>query len=84
MYVCMYILKVVGLFYLSVLSAKLFMTLNIHEGRDGWPECVAVVVDVFSTCGHCLRSTQSVSTLEHTKDSTSGPLPPRWKTLGLA
>jgi len=29
------------------------MTLNIHEGRDGWPECVAVAVvlgvrDVFS------------------------------------
>jgi len=37
----------------SVLSAELFMTLNIHEGRDGWPECVAVAVvlgvpDVFS------------------------------------
>jgi len=39
---------------------------------------------VFSTCGDCLRSTQSVSTLGHTKDRTSGPLPPRWKTSGLA
>jgi len=33
---------------LSVLSAELYTTLNIHEGRDGWPECeaVAVVLDV--------------------------------------
>jgi len=43
-------LKAVGL---SILAAELFMPLNIHEGRDGWPEGVAVAVvlgvpDVFS------------------------------------
>jgi len=51
--VLIYILKAVGLSVLSVLSAELFMTLNIHEVRDGWPERVAVAVvldvpDVFS------------------------------------
>jgi len=48
----LYIIKS-GRSVLSVLSAELFMTLNIHEGHDGWPECVAVAVvldvpDVFS------------------------------------
>jgi len=39
---------------------------------------------VFSTAGYCLRSTRSIPMLRHIKDRTSGSLPPRWKTSGLA
>jgi len=39
-----YILKAVGLSVCPALAAELFMTLNIHEDHDGWPECVAVAV----------------------------------------
>jgi len=46
----------------------------------GGSRCVRVLL---STCGACLRSDQSVSILGHTKDRTSGPLPPPWKTSGL-
>jgi len=47
--------------------------------------CMAISVvlevpDVFSRrVASCLRSTQSVSTLGHTKDRISGPLPPGGK-----
>jgi len=84
-----YILKAVGLPVCSALSAEFFMTLNIHEGRDGWPECVAIAVvlgcskRVFSTCDDCLGSAQSVFTLRHTKDRTCGLLLRQWKTSGL-